>query len=574
MTFKNSLLALATALCCVTALAAEPPKARELVALPDGGWLALDKTGLRLIDGSGSERARWPVRGESLDARVAPDGSGVAIVIDSNAEAVVPLALDLRAYTLQARTPLPSGRSIATACLYRDAQGHVQVFVIGDNGIARQWVLRGDEALPVRELAVEPEAEHCRVDDAHQRLFVSEPGGVWARRAEAEGDAQRAAVALRRPLGPLRHGSGPITVLPGGVTVGDGARLLTFAEHGGRWSAHRAPLTQVAAAAKPLPVVMPRVQTAPVAQFGDAADDPAIWIDARDPINSRVLATDKKRGLAVHDLQGAQRQFLAVGRVNNVDVRHDVQLGGERIDLAAASQRDERAVLLFRIAADGTVSELARVPTGLDEVYGLCMRRTSAAEAEVFVNDKDGRMLQLRIARDAGGAVTGQRLREFRFATQPEGCVVDDATNRLFAGEEKRGLWAMSAEPGDARASDRKLVLPVGGVLTADVEGMAIHRTSRSAWLVVSSQGSDSYVVLDAAPPHRVRGAFRIGMNLEAGIDGASETDGLDVTSVSLGPQFPRGMLVVHDGHKVLPDGPQNFKYVSWEDVARALGLD
>jgi 3-phytase len=80
-------------------------------------------------------------------------------------------------------------------------------------------------------------------------------------------------------------------------------------------------------------------------------------------------------------------------------------------------------------------------------------------------------------------------------------------------------------------------------------------------------------VVLDAAPPYRVRGAFRIGMNLDARIDGVSETDGLDVSSASFGPGFERGLLVVQDGFKQLPSGPQNFKYVAWDDVAKALDL-
>jgi 3-phytase len=79
--------------------------------------------------------------------------------------------------------------------------------------------------------------------------------------------------------------------------------------------------------------------------------------------------------------------------------------------------------------------------------------------------------------------------------------------------------------------------------------------------------------VLDAQAPYRLRGKFRVGINLAAGIDGSSETDGLDVSSVNFGGKFSRGMLVVQDGHKRLPDGPQNFKYVAWSDIARALQL-
>ncbi len=39
------------------------------------------------------------------------------------------------------------------------------------------------------------------------------------------------------------------------------------------------------------------------------------------------------------------------------------------------------------------------------------------------------------------------------------------------------------------------------------------------------------------------------------------------------GPGFTRGLLVVQDGFKQLPSGPQNFKYVAWDDVAEALKL-
>jgi len=138
-------------------------------------------------------------------------------------------------------------------------------------------------------------------------------------------------------------------------------------------------------------------------------------------------------------------------------------------------------------------------------------------------------------------------------------------------GEEKRGVWAMSASA--AKPDAMRMILPVGASMKADVEGMAIYHGAGAHYLVVSSQGDSSYVVLDAAAPHKVRGRFRIGTSLEAEIDGTSETDGLDVTSANLGGAFVRGMLVVQDGYKRLPDGPQNFKYVAWDDVAKALNL-
>jgi 3-phytase len=70
-----------------------------------------------------------------------------------------------------------------------------------------------------------------------------------------------------------------------------------------------------------------------------------------------------------------------------------------------------------------------------------------------------------------------------------------------------------------------------------------------------------------------LRGIVRIALDATKNIDGVSETDGLEVSSIDFGAAFPEGMLVVQDGHKVMPEAPQNFKYVSWEKIRRALNL-
>jgi 3-phytase len=62
-------------------------------------------------------------------------------------------------------------------------------------------------------------------------------------------------------------------------------------------------------------------------------------------------------------------------------------------------------------------------------------------------------------------------------------------------------------------------------------------------------------------------------LNGAAGIDGASETDGLEVTSANLGGPWSDGMLVVQDGRKRMPEQTQNFKFVPWNEVAKALRL-
>src|SRR5688572_3311652 len=74
----------------------------------------------------------------------------------------------------------------------------------------------------------------------------------------------------------------------------------------GGWLYFRPPGASVSAA----------VETAPVPSPGDAADDPAIWVDRADPAQSLVLGTDKKGGLAVYDLAGVELQRFDNGAQN------------------------------------------------------------------------------------------------------------------------------------------------------------------------------------------------------------------------------------------------------------------
>src|SRR4051794_41831053 len=63
------------------------------------------------------------------------------------------------------------------------------------------------------------------------------------------------------------------------------------------------------------------VENLPVPHAGDAADDPAIWINPADPSHSAGIGTDKQRALLVYDLAGQQAQSQAASGPTNVDVR-------------------------------------------------------------------------------------------------------------------------------------------------------------------------------------------------------------------------------------------------------------
>ena len=319
-------------------------------------------------------------------------------------------------------------------------------------------------------------------------------------------------------------------------------------------------------------------ETDPVRSGGDAADDAAIWINAQNPSASLIIGTDKQSGIEVYDLAGARVQFVPAGLANNVDLRTFSQ-AGDWAALAAASNRTANTISLFLIDRKGTLTWLqdSEVTTGLTEVYGLCMFRNDQG-MQVFVNDTDGRFQQWGLFQvDAGESAEpmlfeAELLREFSVPGQPEGCVADDTGQRLFLGVEEVGVRTLSA-----RYEAPAVLLPVmdidGTILAADVEGMSLYLADDSGYLIVSSQGNNSYAIFDRLSPFSYRGSFVVADSEGRRVDGTQDTDGLDVSSVSLGPDYPEGILVIQDGINQLPGASQNFKYLSWHDIAIALAL-
>ena len=297
--------------------------------------------------------------------------------------------------------------------------------------------------------------------------------------------------------------------------------------------------------------VTPDFETTAVASEGDAADDPAILVGA-DAV--RLLGTDKRSGLALYDLAGVERDFIASGRVNNVDA---VALSDDRF-LAAASNRTEISLDLYHVELTGDALTLvARQPLQMEEPYGLCMGRTP--ETSVFVGDKEGLIEQWIIDEDLGFELR----KRFQLQGQTEGCVYDPTDDTLYIGEEERGIWAI-----DLNSGDRRLITPVDVTnLVMDVEGLDIYHGADDRYLVASSQGDNSYVVYSLPAGEKLL-KFRIADDPDSGIDGTEETDGLAVTSAAL-PGYPLGLLVVQDGANV--PARQNFKGVDWQKIQALL---
>jgi 3-phytase len=323
------------------------------------------------------------------------------------------------------------------------------------------------------------------------------------------------------------------------------------------------------------PPVVAAVETDPLPRgSGDVSDDSAIWVDAASPSRSVVFGDSKDTrsgGIAVYGLDGTLLQFRPDGRIGNVDVRGDFPLGDRRAVLVGANDRSDDTLLFWEY--DPATRHLSAPVTAgpirtQHDNYGFCLYRSpTSGKVYGFVDQSGGGQVRQYELDGSSGRVTATQVRSFDIGGQTEGCVADDETGQVYFGEEDVAIWQYGAEPGDGTA--RTAVDRVGGHVEADIEGMAIaHGPGGSGYLLVSSQG-DSRIVAYQRGSHAFVRSFRVHGSGE--VDAVSSTDGLDVTTADLGPRFPHGLLVVHDGDN---DGGRtsNLKFVPLQEALGPSG--
>lgn len=567
-------------------------------------WLTTSATeGIRLFNGNGEIVLSKSGNFEALSI----NGQWLA-VLNVETDSVHILKLNWQTKRLEDLTMLASkSAQIETICWAKNADT-AYLFALDTLGIARQFLFsvnnKGKATLsPIRNFTGVLNASACVANDQGDVLYVAEENvGVWQYDTDPESEVMRELLIATAPLGPI---SSEIKGL--GFVQGHGL-LISAPDQGGIW--HIDPRNSLNPSfynlqSVPAPealgtnsldstalvavyddktdsyfeITLPLLgeslvnqqykdtfdrlnafaQTTPVEKHGDAADDPAIWVNKFEPEKSIVLGTNKKAGLTTYDLSGQQLQHLTVGRVNNVDLRYDFQLADRTIDIAAASNRTTKSISFFAVEQQtGKVTFINDVAVGLTDPYGLCMARLGD-DFYVYINSTDG-MFEQYLVKAEGDLVSAELVNSFVVPSQPEGCVVDDSSAELFYGEEAAGVWYTSALPSK---SQHQLIAAIDEQFVADAEGMGIYQIDNQRFLIVSSQGNNSFAVFALDQNNQYVGSFSIELDINAGIDGVSETDGLEVLSVSFGSGLEDGLLVVQDGRNNLPFAPQNFKFVN-----------
>ncbi|MDC8832345.1 phytase [Alteromonas gilva] len=577
------------------------------------GWLITsESTGLHWLNAGGNAISQLPGHIAQADMRVLSHASGLSMIaaIDNNTSALHVVTLTPHTGEFNTVLSVPSDIADRESVCLSQQQDALYVFSSDARGLMSQYLVSDTEnrwqLLPVRQFMVGPNISSCAVIDANQTLLIAEEEvGIWHYSADPEGENTRTldyyasapeiesvaalsaghyfTVATDEPvirqrttdLNQYAHTDWPMAKQAELKSVRVAANnayiyLGVFDEAAGQLLTARlasgsenTPSPQPTAALPRIDTITADVQTTPVNRYGDAADDPAIWVNHDAPEASLVLGTDKKFGLNVYSLDGQLQQSLPVGRVNNVDVRYQLSTAQGKQDIAVASNRSSQTLSVFSIANSGKLSHIAELPTTLNDVYGLCTGIIDK-QLNVFINDTDGRYQRYVLSFDRN-TPSAELVDEFSLPSQPEGCVVDDNKNEIYMGEEARGIWRKDlTAPGVAP----QLIAQVGGDVAPDIEGMGIYELDNQRYLVASSQGNNRFAVYALDNHNRLLGTFKIGLNRQAAIDGVSETDGLEVTSMPMGDTYPAGLMVVQDGRNVLPSAPQNFKLINGNKLA------
>ncbi|WP_193161782.1 phytase [Microbulbifer hainanensis] len=586
------------------------------LTLDDASYLLLasETRGLVLLRENGEEQlALDGGKVERFALQAQSDGSWLVASFDEGRSEIVlhRLSVDAAGAPLLDLIGTRAMAAPQVALCFAEQAMRSHLFAIDENGLGHEYVLNPAaghwQFREVRPLYFGEQVSSCAVDDRRGRLLVAQPPlGLWSLNSNAERDEEREVFVAASDLGDEFGGlwidgsEDRVWLTSGGqVHAYDldtarapavfarklqglepisaarrGSDLFALAEESDSVAQYTVTLPQAqptATAVREIPLVAAHAETDPVASAGDAADDPAIWIHPQDAAASLILGTDKKHGLNVYGLNGELRQQFAVGRVNNVDLR-PVDLPGINA-IAAASNRSTPGINLFAISDSGVVESLGLLPLDMPDPYGLCMYRRDHRDF-VWVTDKKGGLQLLEIVLDDNGRDWQLRPRaNLKVASQVEGCVADDERHTLFFGEEDRGIWRLDISAFLAGEGKPQLVAEVDGEnLVDDVEGMGLYHDGDSGYLVVSSQGNNSYA-LYSRDGSRFVGHFRVDGNPGLGVDGSSETDGLEVTSAPLGAAYSQGLLVVQDGRNRMPAETQNFKLVAWADIAERFRL-
>tara|TARA_B100001175_G_scaffold313112_1_gene320180 strand:+ start:14 stop:1021 length:1008 start_codon:yes stop_codon:yes gene_type:complete len=306
--------------------------------------------------------------------------------------------------------------------------------------------------------------------------------------------------------------------------------------------------------------VTANVETEPVFAGDDAADDMCVLENFNNPENSLIISSDKKYGIIVYDLEGVKLYDYEVGRINNVDILPSRSFQNKYI--VAGTNRTYNSIDIYLFNSAGELENLIlrkEIPS-LKDVYGVTFYKDDF-NTYLFISDKKGNVEQWSYNNDEVKAEI-KFVRKLKFSSLVEGLVADESKGKIYIGQERKGIWELNAFP--SFDSEKKLIFKKSKNFKPDFEGLALRDDGNGeGYLIASVQGSNGYLIIE-----RKSLDAKIFFRIIDGdkIDGTTETDGIDVTSIKTS-KFPNGFFIAQDDDN---DGlNQNFKLVDWNKILK-----
>ncbi|RMF26513.1 MAG: phytase [Bacteroidetes bacterium] len=369
-------------------------------------------------------------------------------------------------------------------------------------------------------------------------------------------------------------------------------------------------------------MVAPSKETRPLNNKIATVGDPAIYVNEANPKLSLVFGTDRRTGILAYDLEGKLAARYNAGYVYSLDVEPAFPMNGKKIVLLAAANRAENALILFQFLPEtkrllNITGE--KIMSSVDGATAVCLfysrfRRKHYA----FLSGMDGKIEQWEL-NPVDGRIEATLVRTLELGDACLGLAADEELEFLYASAATKGIWKIPADPYKGSSKVKVDDILTNRNLKMEIRGLALFFGPRGkGYLLAVSQGNNSIAVYEREGDNRYLGSFVTtssaslppapppnepelpkilskngkgtqsngklkttvvkkapdrNSNLSEEVDAVRGFSSIAVTNRYLNEEFPFGLLVLEDNANTSKSGPArpNYKFISWEKVARAF---
>lgn len=305
------------------------------------------------------------------------------------------------------------------------------------------------------------------------------------------------------------------------------------------------------------------------------SDDPAVWMNKKDPSKSLIIGTDKDidGALFVFNLEGkvqTDKVVRGLKRPNNVDVEYGLKLKGISTDIAVTTERFTHKLRIFSLPdmkpIDNGGIEVFENETkaGYRDLMGIALYKNKKGEIYAIVGRKTGPttgeyLWQYLLKDDGFGRVKAVLVRKFGIYSgknEIESIAVDDDLGYVYYSDEGVGVRKYYAEPSQG---NEQLALFATTGFAEDHEGISIYKLSKKkGYILVSDQGAGKFHIFTREGSKHNPNEHQLLKIIKVK---AHQSDGSETIALSFNKNFRKGLFVAMSDDRT-------FHIYRWEDIA------